>query len=161
MKTECYIGIDSGATTGFAAWDARLGEFEEFYSGTFWEVYRRVLDYPTQTTIIILEDPNKNKPVFTRGVNKRSILKIGQNVGMNKRDAQLLQEGFEFSGFTVVPIKPKGKGKGTTRKWTPQTFMNMTGHHSGLNEHIRDAAMMVFGRPLRDMSQFQQQRAAS
>lgn len=150
---ECFIGIDPGSTTGFAAWDPRLKEFEEFKSGGFWEIYRRVLDYPRKTTVIFLEDPNLIRPTFPRKASRREMMKISQNVGMNKRDAQLLMIGFMAGGHIVHPIKPQGR-KGVRRKWTAETFMNITGHHEGLNEHVRDAAMMVYGLSPAPVSRF-------
>jgi hypothetical protein len=158
---ECYIGIDPGSTTGFAAWDARLQEYEEFLSGDFWQVYERINQYPMETTIVFLEDPNLISPTFPRDIRERGkrrdaiMQKIGQKVGMNKRDAQLLQIGLQSGGWMVHTIKPTGRA-GTKRKWTAQTFQNITGHHAGLNEHVRDAAMMVFGQPLVPVSRFKQ-----
>lgn len=156
---ECYIGIDPGSTTGFAAWDPSIKEFEELRSGTFWEIYDRIKKYPLKTTVIFMEDPNLISPTFPRDIKakgkKRDAImqNIGQKVGMNKRDAQLLKLGLHMQGRIVHPIKPTGR-KGTKRKWTAETFMNITGHHEGLNEHVRDAAMMVFGQPRVPVSRF-------
>lgn len=155
---ECYIGIDPGAETGFAAWDPALQEFEELASMGFWDVFYKVLGYPHQSTLLVVEDPNLNAPTFPRGLSKAASNKLSQNVGQNKRDAQLLIEGWEAEGFTVQRVKPSGK-KGTKRKWTAETFKRITGQKKGYNQHIRDAAMMVFGLKRVPISRYQKEEA--
>lgn len=152
FNVQCYIGIDPGKETGMAAWDSSLKEFEELRSDDFWPIFQAVLRYPVETTVIYMENPNLISPTFPRNIKEKGkkrdaiMQKIGQKVGMNKRDAQLLLKGFEDNGYTVFQVKPTGRA-GTKRKWNAETFMNFTKLDNGYNEHIRDAAMMVFGLP--------------
>ena len=141
---KLFIGIDPGKTTGMALW-VPGDKLLRLHSGSFWEIYYDVLQYDKECTVIVVEDPNKNRPVFPRhGASKKEIIKIAQNVGMNKRDAQLLIEGFRLEGYTVVQVKPRGS-KYSRGKMDAKQFSAMTGYKGSSNQHNRDAALLVYG----------------
>lgn len=152
-----YIGIDPGVTTGFAAWDGKLRKFIVIKSFSFWDCILEVQYYKDnfifgcgrdsieisgkQVKQIVIEDPNFNRPTFVRAnsVNDHTFNKISQNVGSNKRDAQLLIEYCTLKQLPVTPIRP------TMRKQTAKEFKTLTKYDGTTNQHGRDAAMLVFG----------------
>lgn len=148
---KVFVGIDPGSHTGFAEWNANRKEFRLIVTLTFWETIRELMAYrdiagffkqPCLVTVV-LEDPNLNKPVWIRpGQDGRKHIKIAQDVGKNKRDAQLLYEWLKYNTFDVRLIRPSGKG---TTKMKADQFRKLTGWTDKTNEHERDAAMMVFG----------------
>lgn len=142
-----YVGIDPGVNTGFAIWDSRLGKFNEIATLDFLSVIVRVKDLNRVTDLTVyIEDPGQVKPMFwqnKRGVNESMIkqaLKVAQNVGANKREAELLIQILRDSDMNVIPVKP------VTSKMNAETFANITGYKQRTSEHGRDAAMLVFGR---------------
>ena len=66
------------------------------------------------------------------------LMRTAQNVGMNKRDAQLLIAYAEAHNFQVLAVRP------TRTKLKADTFKKMTGWDKRTNQHARDAAMLVF-----------------
>lgn len=141
-----YIGIDVGKYTGIALWNVKKQRLEEFKTVSFWEC----IDYIILTVAekkglrILVEDPNLNKPIFIKKsvAGYQSYLKIAQNVGMNKRDAQLILEFCTINLIDAVGIKP------VTTKWTAAMFIQITGIEKRTSQHVRDAVKLVYG--LRD-----------
>ena len=142
-----FVGIDPGKKNGVAVWDGN--SFTKLCTMSFWQVIEyiesKVADRDRITFVV--ENPNRNKPVFPkRGVSHKEhlkMLKIAQNVGQNKRDAQLIIEKIKSLGFPVMEIKPS---KYSMTKLKPNIFAQMTGFDGKCSEHARDAAMLVFGR---------------
>lgn len=147
------IGVDPGKNTGFAVWDCEAQEFIELMTYTFWEAYSEGLGWKARAEmdsrklIIYVEDPQGNKPTFGRNkLGKKQLDRKAQNVGMNKKEAQLLVSGWRRAGIAVKTIVPKSS------KWSAQMFKNLSGWPHQTNEHQRDAAKMVIGmRPMPDM----------
>ena len=151
-----YIGIDPGAKTGLAVWDSRKRSFCTLSTFTFWKCVAHLEKYleaymdthfetgtkrPMQ---VIIEDPNLNKVTFRRqegetGINDRK----GQNVGMNKRDAQLWIAYFEerWPQIQVIQRKPD---KHTSKK-DAKAFQMLTKYQGETSQHARDAALLIFG----------------
>lgn len=137
---DVYIGIDPGKNTGIAIWHADLEELEILPAKPFWEAWEEVtLTYPPEEVIAVVEDPTQNRPVFSRGQSRPTREKIAQDIGRNKRDAQLWIAGLERLGFAVRRVRP------TQSKWTKKTFERITGYTGRSSEHARDAARMVYG----------------
>ena len=140
--SRIFIGIDPGVSTGYALW-----EDDKLYvdTGTFWSVVGTLEQFgrdarPEGTEIVVvIEDPNLNRPVFPRGVNPAMMLKVAQNVGANKRDAQLLIEWAESWELEVRRVRPVSK------KWDAETFQKITGYNGRTSQHARDAAKLVYG----------------
>lgn len=140
-----YIGIDPGKHTGIAVWDRKKLELHTF---SFWEAVRFLERkfYQCQALKIklrvVLEDPTQNKPLFEKkGVaNNVALLKIAQNVGQNKRDAQLLHEFMEIQKIEVLLVKPE------TKKWGEKYFKTITNYEGKYSQHSIDAAKLVYGK---------------
>lgn len=136
-----YIGIDPGVNNGIALWDSGnktlLIETKDFWKliNTMDLISQRVSRFT-----VILEDPNQNKPTFNRGKNKPVNERISQNVGSNKRTAQLIKEYCEINNIPIELVRP------SSAKWDKQTFENITKYKGSTSQHGRDAAKLVFGR---------------
>lgn len=139
------IGIDPGESNGIADWRPDPKELR-LYTKTFWDTYEFVTEnYDPDQTVIYMENPGKNNPVFEKKnpkkkLSRRAFGRKAQNVGMNKQDANRLIQGFRRAGFVVMEIRPASK------KWTAKEFTAYTGMDITTNEHTRDAAKLVYGR---------------
>lgn len=144
------IGIDPGAHTGFAIWDCKAKKITQIATFDFWECIEKIyeLAYSThfnfsdvRTEIaVVIENPGGNRPTFREHQTKFRE-KLSQNIGMNKRDAQLIIQYCERSGIKVLPIIP---GKHSQSKVKPDVFSQITCWIGRTSQHGRDAAMLVF-----------------
>lgn len=73
-----------------------------------------------------------------RGTKGRD--KFAANVGSNRREAVLLADGLERLGYNVRRVRPIN-----AKKWDAAEFMRFTKWPKGENEHVRDAARLVWG----------------
>jgi hypothetical protein len=142
-----YIGIDPGKFTGVAAWYKNTKALE-LHTFSFWETIDYLtmqMEYSKKHNVqlkVVLEDPNQNKPIYfgnKRAVNEATRLRVAQNVGSNKRDAQLMEVFLERNGIEVTLVKP------TTSKWSLSYFQKITKYTGRTSEHARDAAKLVYG----------------
>ncbi len=146
-KKRFVIGIDAGVKSGFAVWDREKKKIILNKTTDFWGIYYEVcggkpFEYKTSDTMFVIENPALNKPVFQNrlfGQNSLQSLKIAQNVGSNKREAELLIRAFRQLGFQVVEAQP------TTAKWTAEHLERLTGITERTSAHVRDAIKLVFG----------------
>lgn len=142
-----YIGIDPGVQVGWAVWDSKEKKFKKYHTLNFWDCITSIQSYtyyPTEFKVI-LEDPNLNKPVFNKpGVNpdakQKAYLRIAQNIGSNKRDAQLIHEFCIENQIPIQTVKP------STEKWDAVTLKKITGIDERTSQHVRDAIKLVYGR---------------
>jgi hypothetical protein len=149
IKPKVVVGIDPGISTGFAVWDSEKREFTVLKTLDFWKVIDRLklLHFNHgKELLVVIEDPNGNKPVFMKkGVKSNAMaIRVGQNVGSNKREASLLIEYCRNKGINVKPVIPgkKATGKG---KITKEYFNKISGYTGSTSQHGRDAAMMILG----------------
>lgn len=144
MKT--IIGIDPGVNTGLAM--SIDGKLVDIRTTTFWGAVNMIMGRQLYGLSIYIENPNKNKPIFVKkGVTKEKAIseqlaynRIAQNVGSNKRDAQLLIDFCKENSIEVVEIKP------TKKKVTREYFEKISGWTKPTSQHGRDAAMLILGR---------------
>lgn len=143
-----FIGIDPGVNTGIAIWNSSRGRFDALKTLTFWQAIEELEQWANlaQEFVpkkIIMEDPNMHSPTFKRkGVFGARENKISQNVGSNKRDAQLLLQKCTALGFIVVCIAP---GANKYINLTAEKFQSLTGCKLQSSKHSRDAAAYVWG----------------
>lgn len=152
-KSKVYIAIDAGATTGCAIYDGQL----KLCSGSFWHIVYKMEAYiyddlkVNQIDFhIYIENPNKNKITFRRNTHIQINDRKSQNVGMNKRDAQLWIEWCKFNNLPHTEIKPLRKKvnglyiwKGIDGKITHDEFIKLTAYKGKTNQHERDAALIL------------------
>lgn len=148
------VGIDPGTSTGVATWDCSARRFIKLDTMDFWSCFVYVtvnLKGRHDKILVVAEDPGLNKPVFPRGTSSQAVRsKIAQNVGMNKKEADLLIEGIRKCGVPVRTIRPNKS------KLNADQFKQMTGYQGRTNEHKRDAGRLVYGTPEMPDKQYKQ-----
>lgn len=148
---KIFVGIDPGISTGFAVYTKKPQmQFLELATLDFWKTIDRLKNLHLnhgQNLTVVIEDPNGNKPVFMKaGVKSNAMaVRVGQNVGSNKREASLLIEYCQNKGINVIPVVPKKKASGATGKITQEYFQKITGHTKRCSQHARDAGMLIWG----------------
>lgn len=162
------IGIDTGVKTGVSIYDTTVSKFDFCKCFEWWDLIS-FLDNtikPSQGMEsiyfkdhyhfeIIIEDIIGNKPTFNKGMiwsaiaanNKARIAmgigifdKMAQDVGGNKRDEKHLIEYFERLNYKMHLYAPKKHSK---TKMKHAEFVQETGITNRLNEHTRDASMLI------------------
>lgn len=135
------IGIDPGVSTGFAI--AKDGKIINVKTVDFWDCIKLLRDMQNMGIVVYVENPNANKPVFfKRGANNAAMMqRVAQNVGSNKRDAQLIIQFCERYKIDVRPQKPLG-----TKSIDANYFELLTGYKERTSQHGRDAAMLIAGK---------------
>ena len=137
---KIYIGIDAGINTGISVWG---GNKLRYFTGDFWKAIETIEQFNIKVEIeVIIEDPSLNKPVFIDKYKKQNILvalKIGQNIGGNKKEALLLISYCEKNNIKYRAVRP------STKKWDKAMLKTITGITTRTNEHERDAIKLVYG----------------
>lgn len=140
------IGIDPGRNTGIAIYNKAERKLERVFSLSFWEAIKFLEQFEGRDDVkVYIENPNLNpslhKHTAMYGLNQA--LKVAQDVGRVKEQAQLLIDWLNAHRLKPVEIKPS-KASGTKIK-SPY-FNKITKYKGRTNEHGRDAAMLVFGK---------------
>ena len=130
------IGIDPGASTGFAVY--HNGVLCELRTIAPWEV-------PTELALhgvdrVIYEDSRLTSPVWSRGTSAAARMKIARNVGQVDAWCALIVATCADMGIPANGISPKQKGA----KLNAAAFEKLTGWHRQSNQHERDAAQVAW-----------------
>jgi hypothetical protein len=148
MTYTYFIGIDPGADSGFAVWHKPTQAFTELKTLSFWEVAEKLEWYKQniEGVFVRLEAPQHNPAMHQKtlqGAQGRKALRMAQNVGQNKKEAQLLAElliRLELPHELCRPTKHSGT------KLKHEQFALITGITKKHSQHVRDAAMLVYSR---------------
>lgn len=136
------IGIDPGTDTGVAVWDTEAKEFVRLELMNFWCTYDFVTkNYNPDDVLLVIEDARLNKATFRHKGGGAYQDRLSRNVGNIQKECGLLIAGFERLNYEIQRIRPTSKD----HKWDAATFTRYTGIKKGYNEHIRDAARLVWG----------------
>lgn len=144
---ETFIGIDPGVNNGFAIYSKNTRSLLMLKTFSFWELMDFIRTQNvcnTDKVCFIVEDPQQNSSLYDKRNDKQGAVrdKVAQNIGSNKRTAQLIFEKLEMIGANYIARKPT-KRSGT--KMNEQAFKNLTKWDGKSSEHSRDAAMLVYG----------------
>jgi hypothetical protein len=134
---QIVIGIDPGAVTGLAVWDAKERRLRDVNSMPIHEAMREV-DAERRAgglRMVVFEDARLRSWFGAAGREKL------QGAGSIKRDCAIWADYLADIGVPFKQVKPQ---KGAT-KWTAERFRQMTGWTGRCNEHARDAALLVWG----------------
>lgn len=147
-----WIGIDAGEHCGFAVWDSEAKAWVELCTCDVIQCLLKLTHYGVFKRLkkVIIEDPSGNRPVFSekyRGAGGKPItvnamLKIAQNIGANKRDAEIIRLWCEHHSIPYEMAVPTSK----THKWNEEYFQQLTKVKIKTSQHCRDGARLVFGR---------------
>lgn len=140
---DCFVGIDPGVHTGVAITDHRAGYLLQLHTLDFWattELLLQLFDQHAERLLVVIEDPNVHKSLYADKdkIKGEARVRLGQNVGANKREASLLIAYCQRKGIRVEPTRPLGKIKA-------EAFELQTGIKHG-SQHARDAARLILGR---------------
>ncbi len=141
---KIVIGIDPGISTRVCVWDTDNMKFLHFSTLSFWPTITVLSKYRREYgdgLAVVIEDPNLNKAMHwgnkgsVKGFNPAT--KIAQNVGQNKKEAELIIKYLESNGVKFQAIKP------TSKKVNAEQFKSFSGYEGRTNQHVRDAGMLV------------------
>lgn len=144
------IGIDPGSSTGVCVMDLNIKKIKSVYTLNFWSTFgllQSSKDTLAKISQIYIEQPSLVKSLYARHSarleeTKSKIVtrdKIVWNAGENAREGSLLAQGLRDLGYTVFDCRPVGR-----KKWTAEQFNQITGWESHSNQHVRDAAFLVW-----------------
>jgi len=138
-----FIGIDVGTHTGIAIWNSSRKRFEMVDAMPIHRALHLVHQYALASTddvTVVFEDARLRKWYGTHTAEKdRAKL---QGAGSVKRDSTIWEEALTDWGIPFVKKAPKNN----MTKLPAETFAKITGWKGRTNEHVRDAAMLVYGR---------------
>ncbi len=137
---DYVIGIDPGKSNGFAVWDTRKAAITHMDTLNFFDLLDELKTWQGKSVFIRVEDPRVNKPVFDKAAadTKRKMLRVAQNVGMNKKDAENIIEYCKKIELKHEAVQPKEK------KWTQEALTRRTGITKKVSQHVRDAIKLIW-----------------
>lgn len=142
-----YIGIDTGVHTGLAVWNSKGRTFEELQTTTIHRAMDIVRSYKARTQsagerlFVRVEDPRQRHWFGTDRMSREEERKRLQGVGSVKRDASIWDDFLKDMDIGYEMVAPER----SITKLTHEAFCSLTGCKKRTNEHMRDAAMLVFG----------------
>lgn len=144
-----YIGIDTGVHTGFAVWNTDTKEFESLFCtdihvAMYWVKHWKEFAEDNGVKLFVrVEDPRQRTWFGTERMSREEERKRLQGVGSVKRDASIWDAYLKDLGVSYEMVAPKRN----VTKITHDTFASLTGWNKKkrTNEHMRDAAMLVYG----------------
>jgi len=138
QRASLLIGIDPGATTGYAEWCCASQRLVTVESMLIHQAMARVRERLASGGLraVVWEDARLRTWFGAKG---REAL---QGAGSIKRDCGIWEAYLEDLGCTAQKLKPQAGGT----KWPADRFTRLTGWAGRTNEHARDAAMLVYGR---------------
>lgn len=143
LNCQYFIGIDCGVKTGLAVWykpkkewivigdykiHEAMGHVENWHNAFPGQIYVRVEDARLRKWI-----PQGKNEVAERGRR--------EGAGSVKRDAIIWEDFLTDKGIPFEMVAPKDN----KTKINSKSFKQYTGWNGVTNEHMRDAAMLVFG----------------
>lgn len=135
---DYILGIDPGSSNGFICYD-KSANYRFPVTADFFKLLKIVDGFQFDKRLILIENPNLNKPTFKRpNQNNFQMLKIAQNVGMNKAYATLIIEYCKLNNIAYKEVRP------VTKKWTQKEFQERTGIEKRTSQHVRDAAKLIY-----------------
>lgn len=133
-KITHYIGIDPGTNTGIAIWSVASKSFLTIDCVKIHKAMEMVLSASGKGVCVRFEDA-RLRTWF--GKSGREVL---QGVGSIKRDCAIWEDFLLDKNIKYFKVKPKAGQS----KWSSDYFKKVTGWTKRINEHSRDAAVLVF-----------------
>ena len=142
---KIIIGIDPDLDkSGVAIY--RPDQSLELHCLTFPEVLSLFDEQAGNIQKVVIEAGWLNaKSNFHGATNKNIAERIGKNVGENHAAGKLLECCARAKGLDVQLLRP------TAKKKNAEQFKRITGYQGSTNPEKRDAGMLVFGMPFKNM----------
>lgn len=131
------IGIDPGVNTGFAIWNSELKAFKWIGKLSITEAMDYVVRFAKDEQIAVYVEDARKRTWF--GSSGREVL---QGAGSVKRDCKIWEDFLKEKGIEFHLVAPKNN----KTKLNDEQFRKLTGYETRVNQHARDAGMLVFGR---------------
>ena len=143
MTYDYLIGIDPGVNTGFALWDGKA--FVEITTVDIITAINKVKNLADDFNVMVYYEDARLRHWF--GSSGREKL---MGAGSVRRDSQIWETACKVLNIPYEAIAPKQN----ITKLNARQFAMYTGWKGRTNEHGRDAAMLVFNRPMKVMYDF-------
>lgn len=138
MTLDYVIGIDPGVNTGFAVWNGN--EFEEITATNIITAIEKLKRYADNFNVKVYYEDARLRHWF--GSSGREKL---MGAGSVRRDSQIWETACKLLNIPYVAVAPKDN----MTKLNAKMFATYTKWKGRTNEHGRDAAMLVFQRPMK------------
>lgn len=132
------IGVDPGVKTGVAIWDSEEKKFHTLVTCDILDAVDLIRKAHVEWTghvFVRIEDPNQRK---WYGKNSNSKM---QGAGSVKRDFKVIKDFLEKNKIPFHAYHPKD----VRTKLNADQFRKITGVTIRTSQHVRDAAMAVYG----------------
>lgn len=132
-----WIGIDPGTVTGVAVWDGpRLTQLTSLPIHDALIMVRSM----TGKVTVVFEDARLRRWYWTATAKQDRDRLMG--AGSVRRDCAIWEDALTAWGIPWQNVAPKDN----MTKLSAEAFRAITGWTGRTNEHMRDAAMLVYGR---------------
>lgn len=133
------VGIDCGAHTGIAIYDSIAKKITEFKTTDFFGAITYLKTLSRETVKVIVEIPSDF--IYARNALQKGAVrdKMAINIGMNRRESELLAEAARRLGFAVKGVLPV-----RAKKWTAEQLERYLDIKGRTSQHVRDAARLAF-----------------
>lgn len=131
------IGIDPGVNTGFAIWNKETKSFKWMGKLSITEAMDYVIRFNKDAGLTVYVEDARKRTWF--GNSGREVL---QGAGSVKRDCQIWEHFLKEKGIEYHLVAPKNN----KTKLNDEQFRKLTGYETRVNQHARDAAMLIWGR---------------
>jgi len=133
MSKLVVMGIDPGYRTGYCIYDGdNIHKITTVPKDKMFDVLKQVKE-DSFVTVIGVEKSSKTHIYNRDGASNRAMLRIAQNVGANKAEAERIIGMAMGLGFEVEVVEPKNT------KVDPLLFKKITGYNKRTSSHARDA----------------------
>jgi hypothetical protein len=143
--TTIHIGIDPGASTGYAAWDASSRVLAAVHTLKIHEAMDYVLQVHRAGMLHSVTFEDARLRTWFGKMDKEQVkygAAVREGAGSVKRDCTIWADFLGAHGIAYKGVKPAA---GAT-KWKADHFARVTGWTGRTSEHARDAAILVFGK---------------
>lgn len=131
------VGVDPGLKTGVAVYLEEEGVLISAQTLAWWDAMEYLTGELAGASLVVVEDPSQNAPVFARGLSGPPLMRLAQNVGANKMMATLMIEGLRRKKIPVRPVRP------SKEKWDAAQFAQHFSCPGRQSQHARDAARLI------------------
>lgn len=138
MTLDYIIGIDPGVNTGFAVWNGT--EFVEITSTNIITATEKVKTLADNFNVMVYYEDARLRHWFGKSGREKLM-----GAGSVRRDSQIWETVCNLLNIPFVAVAPKDN----MTKLNAKQFEMYTGWKGRTNEHGRDAAMLVFQRPMK------------
>ena len=127
------MGIDPGYRTGYCIWSGeKILKITTCPKSTMFDVLTKIKEEGLVTVVGV--ELSTSTHVYSRPDTSRgAMLRIAQNIGQNKAEANRIIGIAQGLGFEVVVVEPKNT------KVNPIFFQKVTGYTKRCSSHARDA----------------------